>query len=161
KTKGVAEVLSLVNAPYARSVGGVVSAESLLDCGLLIADCGLRNDLNAPAVQSTIDDERSAIRDQQSAIEEIRRLATGDRLYVGNLVSADSHTAALNILLKPDLPTAARHVITRHIYDLARAAGFDQVYFAGDPFAQWRSTEAVKNDLRLFLPLTLVFIALL
>src|SRR5262249_38401283 len=42
KTRGVAEVLSLVNAPYARSAGGVVSAESLLDCGLRIADCGLQ-----------------------------------------------------------------------------------------------------------------------
>src|SRR5215468_5146963 len=30
KTRGVAEVLSLVNAPYARSAGGVVSAESLI-----------------------------------------------------------------------------------------------------------------------------------
>src|SRR5262245_51367615 len=30
KTRGVAEVLSLVNAPYARSSGGVVSAESLI-----------------------------------------------------------------------------------------------------------------------------------
>ncbi|HEY8459352.1 MAG TPA: MMPL family transporter, partial [Blastocatellia bacterium] len=68
---------------------------------------------------------------------------------------------ALNILLKSDLPTSTRHAITRRIYDLARAAGFDQVYFAGDPFAQWRSTEAVKSDLRLFLPLTVVFIALL
>jgi predicted RND superfamily exporter protein len=95
------------------------------------------------------------------AIDEIRRLATGDRLYVGNLVSADSSAAALNILLKSDLPTATRHVITHRIYDLARAAGFDQVYFAGDPFTQWRSTEAVKGDLRLFLPLTVVFIALL
>ena len=52
-------------------------------------------------------------------------------------------------------------MITHRIYDLARGAGFDQVYFAGDPFTQWRSTEAVKGDLRLFLPLTLVFIALL
>src|SRR5262245_13597702 len=33
KTRGVAEVLSLVNAPYARSAGGVVSAESLLSDG--------------------------------------------------------------------------------------------------------------------------------
>jgi predicted RND superfamily exporter protein len=41
KTRGVAEVLSLVNAPYARSAGGVVSAESLLDCGLRISDFGL------------------------------------------------------------------------------------------------------------------------
>ena len=130
KTRGVAEVLSLVNAPYARSAGGVVSAESLIP-------------------------------DPQSSIEEVRRLATGDRLYVGNLVSADSGAAALNVLLKSDLPTATRHLITGRIYDLARDAGFDQVYFAGDPFTQWRSTEAVKSDLRLFLPLTLVFIAFL
>ncbi|HEY7183526.1 MAG TPA: MMPL family transporter [Blastocatellia bacterium] len=157
KTKGVAEVLSLVNAPYARSVGGVVSAESLLPDG---------------EAERQSDDKRGGQEDEESLnlsvppslrlpVDEIRRLVTGDRLYVGNLVSADSHTAALNILLKPDLPTATRHVITRHIYDLARAAGFDQVYFAGDPFTQWRSTEAVKNDLRLFLPLTLAFIALL
>jgi uncharacterized protein len=166
KTKGVDEVLSLVNAPYARSSDGVVSAANLLDCGLRIADCGLQN---VPAIHSTVDDEESAIIHKQgpqsaierSAIEEIRRLATGDRLYVGNLVSADSKTAALNILLKSDLPTSARHVITRQIYDLARAAGFDHVYFAGDPFAQWRSTESVKKDLWLFLPLTIVFIAVL
>ena len=163
KTKGVAEVLSLVNAPYARSSGGVVSAESLLECGMRNADCGLQNELIR---QSTIGDKNSAFRIphsaiERSAIDEIRRLATGDRLYVGNLVSADSEAAALNILLESDLPTAARHVITHRIYDLARGAGFDQVYFAGDPFTQWRSTEAVKGDLRLFLPLTLVFIALL
>src|SRR5262249_41758317 len=42
KTRGVAEVLSLVNAPYARSAGGVVSAESLLDCGSRIAGCGVQ-----------------------------------------------------------------------------------------------------------------------
>src|SRR5262245_42313565 len=172
KTKGVAEVLSLVNAPYARSVGGVVSAESLLDCGLRIAECGFIDSGNPAFTASPARDRaptanpQSAIgnpqsKDSQSAIDEVRRLATGDRLYVGNLVSADSSAAALNILLRSDLPTAARHVITKRIYDLARDAGFDQVYFAGDPFTQWRSTEAVKGDLRLFLPLTLVFIALL
>jgi predicted RND superfamily exporter protein len=163
KTRGVTEVLSLVNAPYARSSGGVVSAESLLDCGMRNAECGLRNELIR---QSTIGEKHSAFRIphstiERSAIDEIRRLATGDRLYVGNLVSADSAAAALNILLKSDLPTATRHVITHQIYDLARDAGFNQVYFAGDPFTQWRSTESVKGDLRLFLPLTLAFIALL
>jgi uncharacterized protein len=159
KTKGVAEVLSLVNAPYARSASGVISAESLLDCGLRIADCGLQIEDRGSKIEDGA--PQSAILNPQSAIEEVRRLATGDRLYVGNLISADSRAAALNILLKSDLPTATRHVITRRIYDLARDAGFDQVYFAGDPFTQWRSTEAVKSDLTLFLPLTLVFIAFL
>jgi predicted RND superfamily exporter protein len=176
KTKGVAEVLSLVNAPYARSSGGVVSAESLIPDGAMgrrgdgaIERRGIerpREEENggpvAPSPHRPVapsHDPHSAI--ERSAFEEVRRLATGDRLYVGNLVSADSDAAALNILLKSDLTTAARHVITHRIYDLARGAGFDQVYFAGDPFTQWRSTEAVKGDLRLFLPLTLVFIALL
>src|SRR5262249_26429887 len=180
KTRGVAEVLSLVNAPYARSVAGVVSAESLIPDGAPgrlgdwapeIQGIERQGDgengvtIRRPAAPSPRRlvalplDQQSAI--ERSAIEEIRRLATGDRLYVGNLVSSDSKTAALNILLKPDLPTSARHVITKQIYDLAGAAGFDHVYFAGDPFAQWNSTEAIKRDLRLLLPLTLVFIALL
>jgi hypothetical protein len=163
KTRGVAEVLSLVNAPYARSVGGVVSAESLIPDGAT----GRRGDgaIERPGMERQRDGENGVTvapsPDPQSAIDEIRNLATGDRLYVGNLVSADSSAAALNILLKSDLPTATRHVITKRIYDLARDAGFDQVYFAGDPFTQWLSTESVKGDLRLFLPLTLVFIALL
>jgi uncharacterized protein len=159
KTRGVAEVLSLVNAPYARSAGGVVSAESLLECGMRNADCGLQIEDRGSKTEDGA--PHSAFRIPHSAFEEVRRLATGDRLYVGNLVSADSGAAALNILLKSDLPTATRHAITQQIYDLARDAGFEHVYFAGDPFTQWRSTEAVKSDLRLFLPLTLVFIALL
>ncbi len=139
KTKGVAEALSLINAPYARSVDGVVSAERLM-----------------PDELEEDGDDAGGMQ-----IDDVRRVATSDRLYVGNLVSTDSRTAALNILLKSDLPTAARHVITARIYELARNAGFDQVYFAGDPFSQWRATEAVKSDLRVFLPLTLLFIALL
>jgi len=143
KTKGVAEALSLVNAPYARSVNGVVSAERLL-----------------PDEMAEEGGEAGGVK-PEGIEDEIRRMATTDRLYVGNLVSADSRTAALNILLKPDLPTSTRHVITEQIYDLARNAGFDRVYFAGDPFSQWRSTEAVKSDLRIFLPLTLILIAFL
>ncbi len=142
KTKGVAESLSLINAPCARSVGGMVSGERLIPNELI---GGLEDGDEADGVK----------------IEEIRRAATSDRLYLGNLVSADSRTAALNILLKSDLPTATRHVITEQIYESARNAGFDQVYFAGDPFSQWRSTEAVKSDLRVFLPLTLLLIAFL
>jgi uncharacterized protein len=171
KTRGVAEVLSLVNAPYARSAGGVVSAESLIPDGATGRGGDgaterremerQRDGENGVTVAPSPGRPLAPSPEPQSAIEEVRRLATGDRLYVGNLVSADSRAAALNVLLISDLPTATRHVITRRIYDLARDAGFDQVYFAGDPFTQWRSTEAVKSDLRLFLPLTVVFIALL
>jgi len=138
--KGVAETLSLDNVPYARNVDGIVSVERLMPDETL-------NELTG---------EVGGVK-----IDEIRRVATSDRLYVGNLVSADSRTAALNILLESGLPTATRHVITAQIYEAARNAGFDHVYFAGDPFSQWRSTEAIKSDLRVFLPLTMLFIALL
>src|SRR5215510_6440537 len=166
KTKGVAEVLSLINAPCARSVDGVVSAEKLIPVELEETEGrgegetgrqgeGETERRRESSPSQSYQSHKSYIRD------EIRRLATSDSLYVGNLVSSDSHTAALNILLKPDLPTVTRHAITKWIYESAHSAGFDQVYFAGDPFSQWRGTEAIKSDLRVFLPLTLLLIALL
>ncbi len=141
KTRGVAEVLSLANAPCARSVDGVVTAVKL------VPDARAGDLENGGVAEEITPDEA-------------RRVATSDRLYVGNLVSADSQTAAFNILLKSDLPTTARHVITKQIYDLTNDAGFNGAWFAGDPFSQWRATEAIKNDLKLFLPLTLLLIAL-
>src|SRR5262245_11090013 len=66
KTRGVAEVLSLANAPYARSVDGEVLAESLVDCGLRIADCGLQYDLSR---QATIGIKQSSIHNPQTSIE--------------------------------------------------------------------------------------------
>ncbi len=178
KTKGVAEVLSLVNTPYARSDNGVVSAERLipdeleteLESGRVGAvERGRGGEAEngrsggGERRRSGEGGNREIVRvgAGKLTVDEIRRMATTDRLYVGNLVSTDSRTAALNILLKSDLPTSARHVITERIYESARNAGFDQVYFAGDPFSQWRSTEAIKSDLRVFLPLTMLLIAFL
>jgi predicted RND superfamily exporter protein len=141
KTKGVAEVLSLANAPCARSVDGVITAVKLIP-------------------QARAGDWENGETAEEITLDEARRVATSDKLYVGNLVSADSRTAAFNILLKSDLPTTARHAITKQIYDLTNDAGFNGAWFAGDPFSQWRATEAIKNDLILFLPLTLLLIAL-
>jgi uncharacterized protein len=131
QTRGVSEVLSPVNVPAARSVDGVVQVVKLIS------------------------------NTSEEGLAEARSLGTSDRLYQGNLVSPDARTAAFNILLKTDLPTDIRHVITGQIYDHVRNSGFDQRYFAGDPFSQWRSTEAIKSDLRIFLPLTLLLIAVL
>lgn len=131
KLSGVSEVLSLINVPYARSVNGVVEANRLISG------------------------------ENPQALAEARAVATSDRLYLGNLVSPDARTAALNILFKPDVPTHTRHVLTKRIYDLVRQSGFSESFFAGDPFTQWRSTEEIKNDLILFLPLTIVLVALL
>jgi hypothetical protein len=150
KLKGVSEVLSLANVPYARSEDGVVAA------GKLIPHFDADEFGNGYAGGRKGRGSASAM-----SLDEIRRVATTDRLFVGNLVSADSKTAAINILFRPEVPTAARHVITGQIYDAATTAGFEAVYFAGDPFSQWRSTQAVKSDLSLFLPLTLILIALL
>jgi len=66
KTRGVAEVLSLANAPYARSVGGVVSAESLLDCGFRISDCGFIDSGNHAFTASPLAKDRAQIANPQS-----------------------------------------------------------------------------------------------
>ncbi len=150
KTKGVAEVLSLINVPRARSVDGVVSAEKLIP-GFGAAEWE----------SGRVGERESGRAVEKVSLDEIRRMATSDRLYSGNIVSADSRTAALNILFKSELPTAQRHVITEQIYGLTKNAGFKESFFAGDPFSQWRSTQAVKSDLKLFLPLTLLLIAFL
>jgi len=136
KVSGVGEVLSLVNVPYARSLpgdDGGVSLETL--------------------IPNLLDDRRR--------LEEARAVATTDRMFVGNLVSADSRTTALTVLLKMDLPTVRRHETTQRIYDLTRASGFGEVYFAGDPFSQLRGTQSLKDDLKLLLPLTVALIVLL
>ncbi len=136
KVSGVGEVLSLVNVPYAHSLPG--------DEGGVSLETLIPNSLN-----------------DKQRLEEARDVATTDRMFVGNLVSADARTTALTILLKTELPTVRRHEITQQIYDLTRASGFDEMYLAGDPFSQLRATRALKDDLKLLLPLTVALIALL
>jgi predicted RND superfamily exporter protein len=132
KIQGVAEILSLINVPYARGDGESVTPEKLLPGSFADA----------------------------ARLAEARRVGTSDRLYAGNLVSDDARTAAINLLYKRELPTHIRHALTRRIYQMVREAGFSESYFAGDPFSQWRATEAVKRDLTIFLPLTLLLVAL-
>ncbi|MEO6725691.1 MAG: MMPL family transporter, partial [Blastocatellia bacterium] len=139
RTSGVVEVLSLGNVPYARSLFDAAGKADGASLEKLIPE-------------SLHDSQRLA---------EARAAATNDRLYVGNLVSADAKTAALNVLLNSELPTSKRHEITRQIYDLTNQAGFQATYFTGDPFSQWQATEALKKDLKIFLPLTIFLIALL
>ncbi len=130
QTSGIIEVLSLINLPYARSVAGGAALEKL--------------------VPDNADGAR---------LEEARRVAVTDRLYLGNFVSRDSRTVSLNVLINPQLPTDVRHEITARIYAATKSGGFSESWFAGDPFSQWRGTAAIKRDLRLFLPLTLLLIA--
>jgi predicted RND superfamily exporter protein len=128
---GVVEVLSLSNVPYARSVTDGVSLETLLPVDL----------------------------DDRERIAEARRIANADRLYAGNVVARDGRTAALNVRLAAGLDSERRTALSGRIYETSREAGFDRVWFAGDPFTQLRAVEAIRRDLTLFLPLTLVMIA--
>jgi uncharacterized protein len=128
---GIVEVVSLSNVPYARSVAQGASLEQLLPA-----------DLN-----------------DQERISEARRIAASDRLYNGNVVSADGKTAALNVRFSGDLDSVRRTALSQRIYDASRDAGFQQVWFAGDPFTQLRAVGAIRRDLTIFLPLTLFMIA--
>ena len=147
---GVAEIISLINVPYARSLPDGASLEKLIP---ETAGRAAPSELSSPS-----DAQEEAL---HARLAEARRVATSDRLFLGHLVSRDGQATAINVLLKMDLPTTARHEVTAQIYELARSAGFAQVFFAGDPFSQWRATEAVKRDLKIFLPLTLLMVAAL
>jgi predicted RND superfamily exporter protein len=127
---GVEEILSLANVPYARPLPDGASLETLLPASL----------------------------GDTARLVEAREQALRDRLYVGQILSPDGRMAALNILLDNDLSTPERHAVTARIYDLTRSAGFDESYFAGDPFSQWRAVKAIQQDLRLFLPLTVLLL---
>lgn len=128
---GITEILSLANISAARSTPAGASIGPLIPAGEISPE----------------------------QLSEARAMATRDRLYLGNLVSADGRTAALNILLDNRLSTRERHELTARIYELARGSGLGETFFAGDPFAQWRATVAVKRDLALFLPITVLLIA--
>jgi predicted RND superfamily exporter protein len=130
---GIYETLSLSNVPHARSLPEGAALEKLVPDGALEA----------------------------ARLEEARAEATRDRLFVGNLVSADARTAALNVLLNPELTSEEQYQVTEKMYVLTQAAGFESSYFAGDPFGQWRATQAIKRDLKVFLPLTLLLISVL
>ena len=129
---GVAEVISLINSPYARGDARGASVEKLLP-------------------------ENAA----PERLQEAKAVALSDKLYAGQIVSREGQTAAINLLLKTELTTEQRYQVTSQVYDLAKQAGFAQTFFAGDPFMQWRSVEAIRRDLSLFLPLTILLIAFL
>ena len=131
--RGVEEILSLANVPYARRMADGASLETLLPTSLV----------------------------EGARLTEAREQALSDRLYVGQIVSPDGRMAALNILLDSDLSTPERHAVTARIYDLTKSAGFSESYFAGDPFSQWRAVAAIQQDLRLFLPLTVLLLIVL
>ena len=129
---GIAEVISLINSPYARGDAKGVSVEKLIP-------------------------ENAA----PERVQEAKAVALSDKLYAGQIISRDGKTAAINLLLKPELTTDQRYQVTSQVYTIARQAGFSQVFFAGDPFMQWRGVEAIRGDLTLFLPLTLLLVAFL
>ncbi|MFM8392957.1 MAG: MMPL family transporter, partial [Acidobacteriota bacterium] len=131
RMEGIVEVVSLSNVPYARSLPEGASLEMLLP-----VDLG-----------------------DQLRIAEVRRIAASDRLYNGNVVSADGRTAALNVRFSGDLDSVRRTALSQRIYDVSRGAGFRQVWFAGDPFTQLRAVGAIRRDLTIFLPLTIAMIA--
>lgn len=90
----------------------------------------------------------------------IKRHATRDEIYGGNLISMDGTTTAVNVLLKRDLPNEARRRLTSEIVTLAQASNVgDEVFLAGEPFAEMKATMAIEHDLLFFTPLTLLLLA--
>ncbi len=129
---GIDEIISLANAPYARG------------------------DAKGASIEKLLPEKADANR-----IVEAKSVALHDKLFAGQIISRDGKTAALTIIFKAKLSTDQRYALTEQIYNLAKNAGFQQSYFAGDPFMQWRGVEAIRRDLSLFLPLTILLVAFL
>lgn len=130
---GVAEILSLSNVPFARSLPEGAALEKLVPEGPL----------------------------DPVRLSAARELATRDRLFAGSLVSTDGKTGALTLLFKQSLSSEEQYQFTEQVCALTRQAGFEASYFAGDPYSQWRGVKTIQRDLKLFLPLTLLLIAVL
>ena len=130
---GVAEILSLSNVPFARSLPEGAALEKLVPEGPL----------------------------DPARLREARALATRDRLFAGSLVSTDGKTGALTLLFKQSLSSEEQYQFTEQVCALTRQTGFEATFFAGDPYSQWRGVTTIQRDLKLFLPLTLLLIAVL
>lgn len=95
-----------------------------------------------------------------AALAELRNKLADQAIYLKNLVSTDGRAAAINILfanLGDD--EFFRRGIDEQIEALvAKENGPEQLYYTGLPHFKVYSTKAMWGDLRLFVPLTLLFI---
>jgi len=100
---------------------------------------------------------------EPDALEDLRKRALGNPLYVKNLVSADGKTAAIVVEAadRPDDWDYRKRLIqkTRQVLaDYEKTAG--QFYLAGWTYTNLSLSQYLKKDMMVFVPVTYLFITL-
>lgn len=132
---------------------------------------GIRNIKSLSNVDDTIGEEDffivqkflETIPDDPATLEELRKKAVGNPLYLKNLVSADGNTAAIVISVQkhPDDPGFRKKIISRAETILEQYKDYTgEVYMAGWTITNLDLAEYMKKDIATFIPVTYGFIAL-
>jgi predicted RND superfamily exporter protein len=134
KIEGVQEVVSLTNARYLTGAEGV---------------------LETPLVVPEIPGDLQGMRD-------LRDFVLGDDLFLKTLVSADGKAAAINVFMRdyPDAELIALDIDGKIQALLEKEQGPEELHYAGLTYTRRVINATMHRDLRIFIPLTLVFIGL-
>ncbi len=132
---------------------------------------GIRNIKSLSNVDDTLGEEDffivqkflETIPDDPAALEDLRKKAVGNPLYLKNLVSADGNTAAIVISVQehPDDPGFRKKIISRAETILEQHKDYTgKVYMAGWTYTNLALSQYMKKDIATFIPVTYGFIAL-
>lgn len=100
----------------------------------------------------------------EEGLDEIKKEALANPIYLGNLISGDAMTTAILVQLE-DLPKDSqdKNILISRIKNILTEESSNnktRFYVAGSSIVNYYSALYVENDLNLFLPLILVLIAL-
>ncbi len=132
---------------------------------------GIRDIKSLSNVEDTIGEEDffivqkflETIPDDPAALEDLRKKAVGNPLYLKNLVSADGNTASIVISVQehPDDPGFRKKIIGRAETILEQHKDYTgKVYMAGWTYTNLALSQYMKKDIATFIPVTYGFIAL-
>src|SRR5262249_52157479 len=89
-------------------------------------------------------------------LQKLKREVTDDPLYVRQFVSADGHTAAVNVFLKP-LDEARTRGVAEEIERVARGESLPyRLLFAGVPIIEARGVKSMIRDFTVLSPIAAI-----
>jgi hypothetical protein len=132
RIEGVQEVMSLANARY------LTGAEGILETPLVIPE----------------------IPDDPEGMHTLREFVLGDDLFLKTLVSADGKAAAINVFMRdfPDAELIALDIDGKIQALLETEQGPEELHYAGLTYTRRVINSTMHRDLRLLIPLSLLFI---
>ena len=113
-------------------------------------------------VDDTIKVSNLVPRDATAAdLTKIKSEIVTDPLFRGQLISADGKTTAINLFLHDDQDDATRRALATSVEEKLESyrGQFKDVYVTGEPIMRLHGTMNMRRDLFLFIPITILLIA--